>query len=409
MPIQRNKWNTGNLGPKALGVLLTLMLPGRLTAQSDPANVKPHSLAVLEPVDLQNGKGSPLWGGIMRGKFNESTAWALMPPDSMVLKLEEYGIDGSKPCHEFQCAFDMGNVLQVEFISFGSVTRVGETYAFTLNLLHLPTSQVVWSRAGEARRGPGSDPGEVLAGALSRLLGAADPHKLEIARKEKRGLLSVLDLSPGSDASRVVSERVTTHLLASRQYDVMGQGEMRELMAGLDIKKPSALSGDSALFSLGEKMGVSHLVYSRLSEGPPYLLRLAIFDIKSREKVREWPSPRMDDFQKVLQFESDFISSLFPPKGGAMASRPAVSPRAKLRLAKLGAGLGLAVSATLGVLAYSSWRQANEDYSRFRASLSQTTAEVHRKRVESEDRDALIYGALAGVGLAGAGVLTFAF
>ena len=405
------KCDTVHPGPRAIWLLFALLLAGRPTPAAEAPRIiaKPRTLAVLEPVDLRVGKGNPLWAGILRGKFNESRAWAMLPPDSMGIKLREFGLDATSSCHEFQCAYDIGNILQTEFIAFGSITRVGETYAFTLNLLHLPTSQVVWSKAGEAQIISGKDSGEVLAGSLGRLLGGADPRKLETARRGKRGLLTVLDLSRVSDASRVVTERVTTHLYASRQYDVMGQGEMQELLAGLEIRSPKAFSGDSALYALGEKMGVSHLVYSRLDEGPPYQLRLAVFNIATHRKVREWPSPQTEDFRGVLKFESDFFSGIFPRRGGALASGPAVSPRAKLRLAKLGAGLGLAVSAGLGVLAYSSWDQANTDYSRFRASLSQPTAEDQRKRVESEDRAAMLYGALAGASLAGAGFLAFSF
>ena len=138
-------------------------------------------------------------------------------------------------------------------------------YTFTFNLVHVPTSQVVWSRVGEVRKRQLGTPSAAMEVALTQLARDLGPDQVRTGRREKRGLLTVLDLSAaGSTPSRIMAERVATHLYASRNYDIMGRKEMEELLAALDINKAELVPSDSGIYKLGGKMDVTHLVYSRL-------------------------------------------------------------------------------------------------------------------------------------------------
>ena len=360
-------------------------------------------LAVLDPIDLHTLHSDPDWGEFLRRGLASNRGWKVINRDTMIAKLKDYGMDTRVPCHEFQCAFDAGNVLSAEFVLFWSLTGLDDLYAYTLNLVHVPTSQTLWSKVGDVRKRQMGAPSAALEAALAQLAAWLGPDKVRTGRREKLGQLTVLDLSAaGSTPSRVMAERVATHLYASRNYDIMGKKELDELLAALGTDKSAFVLGDSAIYSLGGKMGVTHLVYSRLlsTRNGDLQLRLALYDIAGRKKVRERPSPATSDFRKLLQFEESFFSSLFqlPGNDGMTAAR---APKPRWLWA--GAGASLAFAAACGYFAYESSRDADRAFMQFQTARSRDAAESWQAKVQDQDRSTLIWGILAGAGMAGAG------
>jgi hypothetical protein len=360
-------------------------------------------LAILDPIDLHTQRPDHEWGEFLRKSFSANAKWKVLTRDTVILKLKDYRIDPGVACHEFQCAFDGGNILSAEFILFGSVTSQEELYAYTLNLVHVPTSQTVWSRVGEVRKKQIGLPYASLEAAFTQIASGLGPDQVRTGRRDKRGLLTVLDLSAaGSTPSRIMAERVATHLYASRNYDIMGRKEMEELLKALDISKGSLIPTDTALFSLGGKMDVTHLVYSRLTStrDGKMQLQLALYDIASKRKVREWPSQPTDDFKKLLEFEDRFFTNLFrSPEYDAGAP----GMRSSSGWTWAGAGLGLAAGAAFGYLAYMANRDADREYDRFLEARSREAAESRQSKVLDKERSSVVYGILGGLSLAGAG------
>lgn len=367
-------------------------------------------LAILDPVDLHSQRVDQEWGEFLRRSFAANRKWKVLSRDTVIAKFTEYHIDPGAPCHEFQCAFDAGNVLSAEFVLFGSVTSQNDLYAFTLNLVHIPTSQTLWSRVGEVRKKQLGAPSASLEAALNRIAGELGPDAVRTGRREKIGLLSVLDLSAAaSTPSRIMAERVATHLYASRNYDIMGRKEMDELLKALDINKRGFIPSDSAIFALGGKMDITHLVYSRLlatREGGMEL-RLALYDIANRRKVREWPSRSTMDFGKLLEFEDKFFKSLYKlPEYGAGVS--GLQPPSHWTWA--GAVLSLGAGAAFGYLSWAAGRDADREYAKFQAARSRGTAESAQARVVDKEHSSIVFGILGGLGMAGAGgFLVFSF
>jgi hypothetical protein len=373
-------------------------------AAQGSAGSEKRVLAVLDPVDLHLAHADPDWGDFMRRAFAGNPSWKVIPRDTLITKLKDYGVDTRQPCHEFQCAFDAGNILSAEFVLFWSVTGLDDMYAYTLNLVHVPTSQTVWSKVGDIRKRQLGSPSGALEASLAQLADWLGPDKVRTGRREKLGQLTVLDLSAaGSTPARVMAERVTTHLYATRNYYIMGKKELDELLSALGIDKAAFLPSDSSIYAIGGKMGISHLVYSRLlatKEGG-LQLRLALYDIGGRKLVRERLSQSTQDFRKLLQFEESFFSSLFRLNGTEDGGRP---PDPKPRWTWAGAGTSLAFAAACGYLSYASGRDADRAYSRFQSQVgSRESAESLRTKVQDEDRSSLVWGILAGAGLAGAG------
>jgi hypothetical protein len=343
------------------------------------------------------------WGEFLRKSFTANAGWKVIPRDTLSAKFRDYRLDPRIPCHEFQCAFDAGNILSAEFVMFGSVTSLDDIYAYTLNLVHVPTSQTVWSRVGEIRKRQLGTPAVVLEATFAQIAAELGPEQVRTGRRDKRGLLTVLDLSAaGSTPSRIMAERVATHVLASRNYDIMGRKELEELLAALDINKGAFIPTDSAIYTLGGKMDITHLVYSRLlaTKGGGMQLQLALYDIAAKRKVREWPSQSTMDFRKLLEFEDKFFTSLFRSQeydGGASPPRPPA------HWTWAGAGLSLLMGAAFGYLSYEANQDADKEYARFQAARSREAAESRQEKVEDKERSSIMYGVLGGISVVGAG------
>jgi hypothetical protein len=368
-------------------------------------------LAVLDPVDLHLMTADPDWGDFMRRSFAANPSWKVLARDSMMTKLQDYGVDTRVACHEFQCAFDAGNILSAEFVLFWSVTGLDELYAYTLNLVHVPTSQTVWSKVGDIRKRQLGSPSGALEASLAQLADWLGPDKVRTGRREKLGQLTVLDLSAaGSTPARAMAERVATHLYASRNYDIMGKKELDELLSALGINKAAFLPSDSSIYAIGGKMGISHLVYSRLlaTRNGGLQLRLALYDIAARKLMRERLSQSTQDFRKLLQFEESFFSSLFRMPGSEAGGAP---PQPKPRWTWAGAGTSLAFAAVCGYFSYAAAKDADREYARFQTQAgSRESAEGLRAKVQDKDRSSLVWGVMGGIGLAGAGgFLVFSF
>lgn len=381
--------------------------PGRAFSEAAKRGNEPEKrvLAVLDPIDLHILKADPDWGDFLRRGFMGNPGWKVITRDTMITKMKDYGLDTKVPCHEFQCAFDAGNVLSAEFVLFWSLTSLDDMYAYTLNLVHVPTSQTVWSRVGEVSKRQLGSPGAAMESALAQIGDWLGPDKVRTGRREKLGQLTVLDLSAaGSTPARVMAERVTTHLYSSRIYDIMGKKEQDELLTALGVDKAAFVPTDSSIYQLGTKMGISHLVYSRLlaTRDGGMQLRLALYDVASRQKVRERPSQSTQDFRKLLQFEESFFSSLFQTPGSADAG---VSDGGRKRWTWAGAAASIAFGAVCGYLSYSASKDADHAYARFQEARSSEAAESWQARVKGSDRSAFTWAILGGVGVAGAGGL----
>ncbi len=362
-------------------------------------------IAVLNPVDLaMEGEGPRLWGDLVRRNLAQSGKWEVIPVDSVVEKYRAYGLEPDNLCREFQCAYDAGTVIGSSFVLFGTVTALQEFYTYTLNLVHLPTVQTVWSRVGEVVRRREGNPAQGVQTVLGDLVGQLDPMELSLESKGKRGLMTVIDLNPASVYSRVMAERTTTHLYGSREFNVMTQQELNELLLAMEIDRTALPNSDESILNLGRKADVSHMVASRLTlDNQMYRLQMQFFDVTEGKKLRDWPSPATSDFQKILQFEKKFFAGLFKNQDDIW--QPAKERPGKTRWwPTVVSGMLVTAGAVMGYLAYDAHKGGEAEYQAFLSAQSRETAVHHRAQVEGLDRKrnwlGLSGGASAGLGLA---------
>jgi hypothetical protein len=357
-------------------------------------------LAILDPVDLKADKTEPGYGNLLREHALEAGKFAPIPRDAMEKKMAEFKWDPSSPCHEFQCGFDAANLLLSEYVLFGTVTALDGIYAYTFNLVHIPTGQVVLSQAGDVARNPGSEGELPLQAKLIAFISGIDPAQLDLAKKSSRGLMAVVDLSPQTPESRVLSERVATHVHASRQYDLMSKKELQELMTAMEIQVGTLATSDSGMIGLGTRLNVAYLVHSKLSEDDEGMrLDLALFDIAGKRRIRDWPSHSQSGFTDILHVENRFFTTLTGPKdvaavAGRKPARRHSHWKRELSLAGISAAAGMAV------MAASLHKGANNAQDRAETAYSIESAQAWKAEAEHKDQRTILFGALAGLSLA---------
>jgi hypothetical protein len=408
----------------------------------------PRTLTVLDPVNLTTNLPEPEAGAILRAHLKKNPAWHVLEGDSTTRLLREFNLDPDLPCAEFQCAFDAGNALQTEFVLFATTTSLPALHAFTLDLVHVPTSQVVWSRVGEAPKRQGaftqSRNGLILQGSLSFAVSDLDPAAINLRRRPSMGLLGVMDAGQSTPHSRVALHRALSHAYASRGYDLLGPAEMDELVAALDFRAPADTpaaprlasaaggtgetramgmggsgSGSGAakgfspggndMYDLGGKMGVRYLLWTKVeNEGTDYKMDLALYDVAGRKLLRHWPAKQSSDFNSLLGIEDRFMTVL--GNDAPVAQTPDAPHRSGARTFGKIASIGLAVAAgaTLGYLAYQDKQDADREYVRYKNASTKQEAEQAKRNVEEQDTRARQFGVLGGVSLAlGAAVWAF--
>jgi len=267
-------------------------------------------LLVVNPVNLATFAVLPVLSDQLKGIFNQSGKWNVIPFDVIKNKYQEYSIDINKPCKEFTCAYDAGSIIQADYTLYSTVTRIQDVYIYNLNLIDITATKVVWTKVGEVPIKSSGNSSEALIHRFSQLTKNLEPAKIKISSVQTKGLLGILDLSTPTEYSHILFERLSTHAYTSGQYDLIGQTELNFLVEALNIKITELTPNKSNMIPLGEKLGLDFLIYSKLSKRKEtFILNLALFDIQKKKLIREWPY-ETKTYRKLLKFEDTFFSTL---------------------------------------------------------------------------------------------------
>jgi hypothetical protein len=356
-----------------------------------------RSVAVLAPVDVGFQIARPMAADFLRKGLSRSGLWNPMHPDTVSRRMREAGLDPDRPCKEFQCAFDAGSALQVEYVLFGTLASLKELQAYTVTLVHVPTSQVVWSRAGDLPRRDGERPQATLENALAFAAESVDPDALDLRKVPGLGLMAVVDAGDASSHARVVRERAMAHVYASRNYDLIAQEELEDLLRALDIPPPAEGTPEQEILDIGRRMDVRYVLLSRLTNArEAWRLQLSLYDLQEGKEVRKWPSRAHDDFAKLLRIEDRFFTTLSDPD---LPAGPAIPRPSPVRVAGKYASVlvAMASGAGLGYLAWNSKQTADDEYRRFQKAGNTNDAIASRKRVLEEDVQTKRFALLSGV------------
>jgi hypothetical protein len=272
----------------------------------------PSRMAILEFVDLNDNQQKPEISDMLRRSLGATGKWSLIPRDSVSKRLGEFNINPRQSCNNPQCSFDIGNVVQAEYVLFGTASPLGSVRVVTMKLLHIPTAKIVWTKVFEAE---GTTDFEQMH-AIEKSFTATAPEIAKVkpdGNKTKHGkTLAVIDLSENSPQSRAFFERICTRIYGNPAFDLMSPTELTELLTALEINKYSVVPSLENMIGLGQKLGVSNLLYSRLyRDGRSYIYRLAMYDVTGKSLVLELPPQPSEDPIKLLDYEKVFFNTLF--------------------------------------------------------------------------------------------------
>ncbi|MDB5106986.1 MAG: hypothetical protein JWP91_4675 [Fibrobacteres bacterium] len=282
-------------------------------AQAKAEPVKgPARIAVLEFVDLTDNSQKPEISDMLRKSLLATGKWTILARDSVAKRLGEFNINPHQSCNNPQCSFDIGNVVQAEYVLFGTASALVSVQAVTLKLLHIPTAKIVWTKVLEGEGSTESDRGRSLEKAFAAAASEISRLKPDMDKTKHGQTLAVIDLSENSPQSRAFFERVCTRIYGNQAYDLMSPTELTELLTALEINKYSVVPSLENMIGLGQKLGVSNLLYSRLyRDGRSYIYRLAMYDVSGKALVLELPPQPSEDLIKLLDYEKVFFNTLF--------------------------------------------------------------------------------------------------
>jgi hypothetical protein len=276
-------------------------------------SVRAHNrIAVLDLVDLGDNSQKPEATESLRKALEASGKWIVINRDSVVKKLADFNINPHQGCNNPQCGFDVGNVVQADYVLFGTFSALGLVQGVTLKLLNISTAKIAWTRVAEIQGF--TDPERLRSmDRLSQTLAMELAQPRQEPEKSHHGKsLAVIDLSENSPQSRVFFERVCTRIYGNSNYDLMSPTELTELLTALEINKYSIVPSLENMIGLGQKLGVSGLLYSRLyRDGKSYIYRLAMYDVTGKSLVLELPPQPSEDLLKLLDYEKVFFNTLF--------------------------------------------------------------------------------------------------
>lgn len=309
-----------------------------------------NRLAVLDLVDMADNQAKSEVAEFLRRSLQGTGKWSIFTRDSVAKKLGEFNMNPNAPCNNPQCGFDIGNVVQADYVMYGTSSPLGSVQAVTLKMLNIPTAKVVWTRVVEAGGVSDAERARGLERAFSAVATELADKRPEVPRQRQGRSLAVVDLSENSLQSRVFYERVHTRIYGSPAYDLMSPTELGELLTALEINKYSIVPSLDNMIGLGQKLGVSSLLYSRLyRDGKSYIYRLAMYDVAGKSLVLELPPQPSEDLIKLLDYEKVFFNTLFSKDPGsaeepvAMKSAGGKSNKALwISLGVLGVGGGMA-------------------------------------------------------------------
>ncbi len=312
--------------------------------------VKKPRLAVLDLVDLSENQFKVEISSVIRHDLVESGKWNVVSRDSALKKYTEFNLNPNQICNNSQCSFDIGNILQADYVLYGTTAPLGSMEAITLKLLHIGSAKIIWTKVTESQSTIPSEKAKNWEKAFAKFSHELDPILLNAIKSKVKKPLAVVDLSENSFISRVFFERVCTRIYGSTQYDLMSPTELNELLAALEVNKFSIASSNDNMIGLGQKLGVSNLVYTKLNrDGRSYVYRLSMFDISHKNLVLEMPPQPTEDLVKLLDSERIFFNTLFSneKEEKEIANVPKVEEKKTntmlwLSLGALGVGGGLA-------------------------------------------------------------------
>ncbi len=272
------------------------------------AQVPKPKIAVLDLVDINTERPIASLAEILRDRLEKDGKFHPISRDTLHQRWASFGSDPNTACNQIQCAFDLGSLAQAQFVLFGTASKTQQFQSITLKLLHIQSAKIIWAKVVSNETNPGVNRSQPIDKVLEDAISGLSP---ELPREKSAGYLAALDFSENTSNAKILYERLTTRVYGIGHYDVMSPSELEELLAALEINKFSIVPSMENMVALGQKIGVTHLIYGRLfRETDKYRYRLAMYDVANKAVVQEAPAFASSDITGFFTYEDDFFRDL---------------------------------------------------------------------------------------------------
>lgn len=386
-----------------LGLFSQVFALDEKTSQPATASQLPK-LHLVGPVQLNSNQVILPLAQTFREVLRSQGKFEIVSLDQTQEIYNKYGLNYNKPCFEFTCAYDAGNVMQAEYSMYGSISTLQDYYVYNFVLIKLANTKVVWSKVGEVRFGVGKDENyESLVHQFTLIAKDLVPVN-QTAAKNTKGLLGFLDVSIENDYSKALLHRLTTQAFKTGDYDVVAQSEMKYLLESMEVKPAELSPIPSNMLPIGSKLGLDFMVYSKLSqEAENFKLHLSLYDIKNQKLVRDWPY-QSNNFRSLLEFEDKFFTTL--QKSEIPTGLSNSSKKKKIIKWSVG-GVATATGLITGLLWWYNYTKFQEKEAESEINLN--TQKINKLIKDGNDhlRLANLYGVISIASFASAGIVFF--
>jgi len=287
----------------AILCILNLLIPVGVTGQT---KIIPKKIAMLDLVELSQNKTLPTLSEKFIANFSSLETMDFVARNETIKRLEKYNRYLFTPCNDPQCAFDLGSLIESEYILYGTATRYEDLGILSLKLLSISEARIVWSHSILSNSNL-----QAMEQTISQFKQVLNKVKFDKQKFFQDALLAVISHGDSSVASRIVAENVFTLAYNNQYYEIMSPNETDELLNVLEIDKKNFKNSLYSIKDLGKKLGVKAILYSEYSKvGLNHKNSITLFDIKTKSVLLSMPGLPQNSISGVLDMEKKFFAGM---------------------------------------------------------------------------------------------------
>lgn len=223
-----------------------------------------------------------------------------------IKRLEKYNRYLFTPCNDPQCAFDLGSLIEAEYVLYGTATQYDNLGILSLKLLSIPEARIIWSHSILSKKYRAA-----MEQTINQFKEALSKIKFSKRKFFSEELLAVITHGDSSVASRVLTENIFTYAYNNPYYEIMSPNETDELLNVLELDKTDFKNSLYSVKDLGKKLGVKAILFSGYSKvGVNHKNGLTLYDLKTKSVLLSMPALPQNNIIGVIDMQKNFFSAM---------------------------------------------------------------------------------------------------
>jgi TolB-like protein len=275
-----------SMHPAIFSVFISIVLATSAIAQEPAAQANP-TIAVLN-FDVQQGvtaEEGRLLSDRMAIEIDKTGKFTLINREKMGEQLALGEFSRLNSCSASECAVEAGRILGANYMIYGSVGRIGNTYSMHTYLISVESGATLQSASSDA------------IFSLEKLLtqGVADnAGKLVVLKEDiETGLPTCAVLTydsrggVSSDEVRIFSDRLAIELDSFNQYVLVPRSKMADILEEQQFSRTEECSASDCAIEAGRLLGVRYMIYGSVGKvGRIYAINSYMIDVETGAAVK---------------------------------------------------------------------------------------------------------------------------